>query len=70
MYPGCGSYHQKYLLRKHDWLVAALGLEDDNKMISSHVAARINGYIGGDGDEGGSAVGILETYHLFKLKFS
>merc|ERR1712073_28177 len=45
------NYHQKYLLRKHDWLVAALGLEDDNKMISSHVAARINGYIGGYGDE-------------------
>ena len=45
------SYHQKYLLRKHDWLVSALDLQDDNKMISSSVAARINGYIGGYGDE-------------------
>ena len=65
MYPGCGSYHQKYLLRKHDWLVAALGLEDDNKMISSHVAARINGYIGGYGDEGSSTVGILEIFFIY-----
>jgi len=44
-------YHQKYLLRKHDWLVSALDLQDDNKMIISSVAARINGYIGGYGDE-------------------
>ena len=49
--PYLRSYHQKYLLRKHDWLVSALGLQDDNKMIVSSVAARINGYIGGYGDE-------------------
>jgi len=45
------NYHQKYLLRKHEWLVHALNLTDDKEMITSRVAARINGYVGGYGDE-------------------
>jgi len=45
------SYHQKYLLRKHEWLLNALNLTDDEELKRSHVAARINGYIGGYGDE-------------------
>jgi len=43
-------YHQKYMLRKHDWLVKALKL-DNESLITSSVAARINGYVGGYGDE-------------------
>jgi len=45
------NYHQKYLLRKHEWLVKSLDLADDNAMIVSSVAARINGYVGGYGEE-------------------
>jgi len=45
------NYHQKYLLRKHEWLLNALNLTDDEELKRSHVAARINGYIGGYGDE-------------------
>jgi len=45
------NYHQKYLLRKHEWLMNALNLTDDEELKRSHVAARINGYIGGYGDE-------------------
>ena len=45
------SYHQKYLLRKHEWLVHALELTDDKELITSRVAARINGYVGGYGTE-------------------
>jgi len=45
------NYHQKYLLRKHEWLMNALNLTDDEELKKSHVAARINGYIGGYGDE-------------------
>ena len=44
------SYHQKYMLRKHDWLVKALKL-DNESLITSSAAARINGYVGGYGDE-------------------
>ena len=46
----CFSYHQKYMLRKHDWLVKALQL-DNQGLINSSIAARINGYVGGYGDE-------------------
>ena len=44
------SYHQKYMLRKHDWLLKALKL-DNESLITSSAAARINGYVGGYGDE-------------------
>jgi len=44
------DYHQKYMLRKHDWLVKALKL-DNKSLITSSTAARINGYVGGYGDE-------------------
>jgi len=44
------DYHQKYMLRKHDWLVKALQL-DNQGLINSSIAARINGYVGGYGDE-------------------
>ena len=33
------SYHQKYMLRKHDWLVKALKL-DNKSLITSSTAAR------------------------------
>ena len=38
------------MLRKHDWLLKALKL-DNESLITSSVAARINGYVGGYGDE-------------------
>ena len=38
------------MLRKHAWLVKALQL-DNQGLINSSIAARINGYVGGYGDE-------------------
>ena len=38
------------MLRKHDWLLKALKL-DNESLITSSVAGRINGYVGGYGDE-------------------
>ena len=43
------SYHQKYQLQRHHALVNALDLEPGEELIKSHVAARINGYVGGYG---------------------
>lgn len=43
------SYHQKYLLQRHAHLVTALDVDPGEDLIKSHVAARINGYIGGYG---------------------
>jgi len=42
------DYHQKYLLQQHPWLLTSLDIDPDD-MIKSHVAARLNGYIGGYG---------------------
>ena len=42
------SYHQKYLLRQQRDVLSALGLSDE-ALITSHVAARLNGYCGGNG---------------------
>lgn len=43
------DYHQKYQLQRHHALVNALDLEPGEELIKSHVAARINGYVGGYG---------------------
>ena len=43
------SYHQKYLLQQHPWLLTALDVNPGDELIRSHVAARLNGYIGGYG---------------------
>eukprot|EP00090_Calanus_glacialis_P037658 TRINITY_DN6508_c0_g1_i2.p1 TRINITY_DN6508_c0_g1~~TRINITY_DN6508_c0_g1_i2.p1 ORF type:complete len:120 (-),score=38.08 TRINITY_DN6508_c0_g1_i2:124-483(-) len=45
------DYHQKYILQKHDWLMAALKLCRGKQLIMSSVAARVNGYVGGYGDK-------------------
>jgi peptide-methionine (S)-S-oxide reductase len=42
------NYHQKYLLRRHPSLVNSLGL-NDKQLITSHVAAKLNGFVGGYG---------------------
>lgn len=42
------SYHQKYRLQSHKGLVKALGL-DSPLLQTSHVAARLNGYLVGIG---------------------
>lgn len=42
-------YHQKYLLQKHPALCESLGFEG-TKLIQSHVATRLNGYVGGYGN--------------------
>ncbi|XP_015769672.1 PREDICTED: peptide methionine sulfoxide reductase-like, partial [Acropora digitifera] len=41
-------YHQKYLLRQHPTLLRSLGL-NSIELLSSVVAARLNGYVGGYG---------------------
>jgi len=43
------DYHQKYLLQQHPWVVTALDIDPGEDLINSHVAARLNGYIGGYG---------------------
>ena len=42
------SYHQKYLLRGHSILLNSLALTPSD-LITSHVASRLNGYMGGHG---------------------
>ncbi|KAJ8911421.1 hypothetical protein NQ315_005954 [Exocentrus adspersus] len=44
------DYHQKYRLQAHSWLCEDLGLTPE-LLQSSHVAARLNGYIVGVGKE-------------------
>lgn len=42
------SYHQKYRLQQHNYLVEEIGLKPD-LLLSSHLAARLNGYVVGMG---------------------
>ncbi|XP_054163942.1 peptide methionine sulfoxide reductase-like [Oppia nitens] len=42
------DYHQKYMLRKHNDLLKSLSLSD-KQLIRSHIASRINGYLGNFG---------------------
>lgn len=42
------SYHQKYYLQSHKDLAKTLGL-DEKLLKSSHIAARLNGYLVGVG---------------------
>ncbi|XP_067931994.1 peptide methionine sulfoxide reductase-like [Watersipora subatra] len=44
------NYHQKYLLRNQSGLLASFGL-GDKQIISSYVACKVNGYVGGYGSE-------------------
>lgn len=43
------DYHQKYLLQKHGALISSLDIEPGQELITSHAAARLNGYVGGYG---------------------
>lgn len=43
-------YHQKYILRQCSPLLDSLGLTDE-QLVTSHTAARLNGYIGGYGSQ-------------------
>ncbi|ODM94460.1 Peptide methionine sulfoxide reductase [Orchesella cincta] len=43
------NYHQKYLLQKHSYVLEELDIEPGEELIRSHVAARLNGYLGGHG---------------------
>ena len=43
------SYHQKYLLQQHPFLMNALDIEPGDELNNSHVATRLNGYVGGYG---------------------
>lgn len=42
------DYHQKYLLRRHNRIIQSLNLSDQ-QVITSSVAARLNGYLNGHG---------------------
>lgn len=44
------SYHQKYLLRQHAPLLGSMGL-NSKQIITSYVASKLNGYVGGYGSE-------------------
>lgn len=43
------DYHQKYLLQQHPFIMNELDLDPGPELIKSHVAARLNGYVGGYG---------------------
>lgn len=43
------SYHQKYRLQQHKDLCKNLGLISGDNFINSHVAAKLNGYVVGQG---------------------
>jgi len=43
------DYHQKYLLQRHPWLMNVLDIEPGSELNDSHIAARLNGYVGGYG---------------------
>lgn len=43
------DYHQKYLLQQHGWLLSALDINPGEELNESHVAARVNGFVGGYG---------------------
>jgi peptide-methionine (S)-S-oxide reductase len=43
------DYHQKYLLQQHGWLISALDINPGEELNASHVAARLNGFVGGYG---------------------
>jgi len=45
------DYHQKYLLQQEGWLMTKLGLAPGEELIESSVAARLNGYVAGYGDQ-------------------
>lgn len=45
----CSSYHQKYRLRNHPWLLEVTGLTGDETLRNSPLAAKMNGYIAGAG---------------------
>jgi len=44
------DYHQKYILQRHAPVINALDIDPGQELVSSHVAARINGYLGGYGN--------------------
>ena len=67
------SYHQKYMLQHHPWLLEACEINPGNHLIKSHVAARLNGYIGGYGtpaklQEEASKLGINEKMTEYVMK--
>jgi len=43
------DYHQKYLLQQHPWVMNVLDIEPGSELNNSHIAARLNGYVGGYG---------------------
>jgi len=43
------DYHQKYLLQKHGALLSQLDISPGDELIASHMACRLNGYLGGYG---------------------
>ncbi|XP_033753913.1 peptide methionine sulfoxide reductase-like [Pecten maximus] len=42
------NYHQKYMLRQHNEVLEKLNFSDED-ILTSHVTARLNGYLGGYG---------------------
>ncbi|XP_062517312.1 peptide methionine sulfoxide reductase-like [Corticium candelabrum] len=44
------NYHQKYILRQNSQILHELNLSDADLM-TSHIAARLNGYLGGHGTQ-------------------
>lgn len=43
------SYHQKYRLQSHPWLIETMGITTPEILRTSPLAAKLNGYIAGAG---------------------
>lgn len=41
------SYHQKYRLQDHPWLLETLGITNSELLRTSPIAAKLNGYLAG-----------------------
>ena len=43
------TYHQKYVLQQHPWLITALLIQTREDLIKSHACTKLNGYLAGYG---------------------
>lgn len=67
------SYHQKYRLQSHKEFTAGLGLTSD-LLLTSHVAAKLNGYLVGVGglqqfEEEAPSLGLSASQQAYVKKY-
>ena len=43
------SYHQKYILQTHPWLIVAVNVQSAKELIESKICTKLNGFLAGYG---------------------